>query len=380
MKFTRLVAIIATCALAMQAKAQEGAAPEINGKDVTININTASAQQPSTASQPVTTVEAAPATESHAEALRRQRQQAEMNTEQKIVEKLEDERLQEENARAERLFGSKKEQQQQAAPVVAPVVAPAPTPAPAPVVTTPAPAPTAAAPAPVPAQPQQVTIEKVEIIQPPAPIPTPVEKSEPAAETTKAEADKIEDEAIPAKFYVGALLGNLSYGSDNVKSNYGLGVDVGTILQNHWALGLSYLYSNSNINDYWYPYQLFHTMNQSDLTAYVKYYILSDRLKPYVGGSVSWVNRQYTDQYLNYNGGYTAAGTTSTNAIDAGLLGGVDFAITPKFMLGLGAAYNFNVATTNDINFASYNMSGSGIEPLEKMSYWTFLISAKFVF
>jgi hypothetical protein len=77
-------------------------------------------------------------------------------------------------------------------------------------------------------------------------------------------------------------------------------------------------------------------------------------------------------------GGYSQpASTETTNAIDAGLLGGVDFAINESFSVGAGADYNFNV-----LNITNFNNEWlpPGAQPLEKISYWTLKLTAKFTF
>ena len=95
--------------------AQDGARPSQAGAGVVIlNSQTASGTSSAEAktrsvlkNQPTTYVEASPLVESRAEQMRKQRQQAELNTEQRIVEKLEQSRLEDEKDRAARLFGGK---------------------------------------------------------------------------------------------------------------------------------------------------------------------------------------------------------------------------------------------------------------------------------
>jgi outer membrane protein W len=390
MKFTKLVATIAIIAFAVNANAysdgtlrrgsdvkvaqNDTTATSTSTKEVNININTNSAQQAS--AQPTTVVEAAPVAESKAEGLRKARQDAEVSTEQKIVEKLEDSRLQEERARADRLFGNKLDPQ--------PAVAPAPVPAPAPVVAAPAPAP-----APVQEKPAQVTIEKVEIIQPAAIAPVP---AEPVAESKANIKEEAAAEPAKAKYYVSGLAGNLSYQANNVHSNYGLGVAVGTILDERIALELGYFYSNSSIDDIWQG-GIYHKLDQNDLSASGKYYILSGKLKPYLGGSVSYINRKYQDVQTNVysnqnsfgNNGYYS-GSESTQSVDMGVLAGVDFAINEQFMVGLGVDYNFNVMTMNNMpNNQYYVWNGQGyqsvnVQQLEKINFYAIKANAKFTF
>jgi len=398
MKFTNLIAVLAISAFAANASAysdgtlRRSTSPDVvaqndsttTSKEVNININTNAAQaqqaQPGVSAQPqpVTVVEAAPATESKAEALRKARQEAEVNTEQKIVEKLEDSRLQEERARADRLFGNKLD----------PQPAPTPAPAPAPVVVQPvAPAP---APAPAPVvdnKPAQVNIEKVEIIEPPKPVEVKETKIEPVPETKLEVKEEKKDEAPAQQWYAGALAGNLQYSANNVKSNYGLGLEVGTIIDNRWGIELAYMYSNHNVSDLWSGY-LWHKLDQNDIAAKAKYYILEGKLKPYVGASVTYINRKYSEMF-GYSGSssYNLGQEASTNALDMGVIVGVDFEISKSIMIGAGFDYNFNVMNFNDMNYnsySSYNPYGyqqyQNVKPLEQINYYTMAVTAKFLF
>src|SRR6185312_2601845 len=83
----------------------------------------AAVSAPSAVVQPTTVIEASPLTESGAEKLRKARQEAELYTEQNIVQKLEQSRLEDEKKRADVLFGDKfnqlnNQQNAQAAPAV----------------------------------------------------------------------------------------------------------------------------------------------------------------------------------------------------------------------------------------------------------------------
>ncbi|MBV2168346.1 MAG: hypothetical protein KUL82_06530, partial [Bdellovibrio sp.] len=89
--------------------------------------STAQLQQSQIQKQPTTVIEASPLSESRAEQIRRARQDAELQTEQRIVEKLEQSRMEDEKKRAGVLFGDKFNQldngQQQQQAVQQPVYA-----------------------------------------------------------------------------------------------------------------------------------------------------------------------------------------------------------------------------------------------------------------
>jgi opacity protein-like surface antigen len=361
MRFNALVAIFAMVSLsASYAQAQEETATPTQGV-VVINSNSQAAT-----AQPTTVVEAAPVQESKADLMRKARQSEEVKTEQKIVEKLEESRLKEEQQRAERLFGNKLDtpaetqhvEQQQ---VVAPVVVEAPKEE-------------------KKEEKPQVTIEKVEIIQP-APIKEEKLEAPLDAKLAMKEDVKKDEEQATDRFFVGAILAAPNYNTSNVKTNYGLGASVGINLATNWSIEASFLYSNHSVDTYWTP-GLFKDLDQYDVSASAKYYILSGKLKPYLGGSVTYIKRVYNDRIYNWNGGSMAAGWGSqeTDAVDAGLLGGVDFEISKNILIGAGLEYNFNVMNKNDFRtmYSQYGLPDT--RPLEEIDYYTVKVGAKFLF
>lgn len=392
MRFNNLVAVIAITTLAAQANAYSDGtlrrsvkvaqndtvvSETIPSQGVVImnsnsntNSNSAAAvQQPQAVQQPTTVVEAAPVSDSRADLMRRARQNEEVKTEQKIVEKLEESRLREEQQRAERLFGDRLDTPAAAAPVVTPAPAPAPTPTPAPVVE----------PAPVVAPaPTQVTIEKVEIVQP-TPIKEEIVEPAPAPATSKLELDEEPSEPSENRFFVGGILGSPNYNASNVKSNFGLGVSVGTLLPTNWAIEGSFLYSNHSVDTYW-QYPLYRDLDQYDLGIAAKYYILSGRLKPYVGGSATYIYRKYQDRtmfgdYWNTN---PTATEEDTHSVNAGLTAGVDFAVSESILLGAGVDYNFNLMSNQD--FHSQYAIPTGVKALEEIDYTVIKVNAKMLF
>lgn len=320
--------------------------------------NATSTNQNKAVAQPTTVVEASPMAESKAEMLRKERISAEVQTEQKIVEKLENSRLEEERARAERLFGNKFDNANTQTPVVPVQPQPQPVVQPAPVV------------APVPSAPTQVTIEKVEIIQP----------EKPVAEIT-AEVPKEEKPVAPMRYYVSGQVGNYSYDANNMKSNYGLGVSVGTLIDDRWAIELGYFYSNHYIDTYWKA-PVFSKLDQNDISATAKYYIMGGKFRPFVGGDVVYISREYSDR-LQYGESweYNSSNTSeSTQAVNMALIGGADFFINDKFAIGGALEYSFNVMNTNPIDWGNSYGAPANAKNLEEISAYVLKISAKYVF
>jgi hypothetical protein len=400
MQFSKFVAIIAILGVGLQANAYTDGSLRrgytVAQNDTTavsesqptqgvviLNTNTntnsasnaakANAQQSQTATQiPTTVVEANPVSESRAEAMRRARQNAELQTEQKIVEKLEESRLREENERAERLFGNKLEGS--AASATATAVA---TPDGAAAAAT---ATAVAAPvAPVVVEPVKeeqptVNIEKVEII-------TPVKEEAPVAET-KMVLEEPKQEGKD-KFYVSPMLGVPSYNASNVKSNYALGLALGTILKNDKiALEGTFLYSNHSVDTFW-MHPIYKNLDQYDFSAAAKYYVFPGPLRPYAGVSMTYIYRQYSDRVQdNTNPGWQVnpySQSEESHAVNVGLLAGADFALNENVMIGAGMDWNFNIMSKADINYSSYSLP-SNSKPLEEIDYYTLKINAKISF
>lgn len=402
MKFTKIVAVVAILSVAGQAYAnsvgpEATVAPvQTSGvQDKTISVQTLQKSQPGV--QPVTVVEATPATDNRAESLRKARQGVEVQTEQKIVEKLEESRLKEENDRAERLFGDKAE----GVEVVAPATATAPAasatvpagpatvvaPASGVVVVTPATAPPVQQPV---QQPAQVTIQKIEIVQPaaPAPAPAPVvapapaveEKKSPVAEN-KISLDEADEEAVDDKaYYVTGLVGAVNYSAANVRSNGAIGVGAGMFFKKNWAVEASYLYSSHTIDTFWQP-NIYRDMDQHDIQGVTKYYFSFNNLKPYVGAGLTYSIRKYSDRMINNSAWWVNPYTTheETQAISLGLLGGADFQLSNNFLIGGGIEWNTSVSNNNSFVFSNYGLP-QNTRAIEDMDFVTLKLNAKMTF
>lgn len=384
MKFNKSIAFMAIISLALQANAQDGTLRRTVAQNDTINSNntttTIVAPAPAPSQQPATVVEAQPVVESKAERMRRARQEAEVGTEQKIVEKLEESRLKEEQDRADRLFGTKLDSaasKQLEEAVKASEVAPI-------------------APAPVP----QVVIEKVEIVQPAQPLPppeiksiTPVEEVQPAAPIAPAPVAKSSlalDEEAPApkqnQIYVNGSLGGMSYDASNVKSNMAGGFAIGNLMKEQVAVEASFLYSNHYIDTFWNP-GIYRELDQYDIGLNTKYYILKNtQLKPYVGAGAAYIVRNYSQRIITSNGmggTQTVNGPDeeSTESLNLNLAAGLDFKLNETFMIGGGVDYSMNLWTKNEFDFGNYYaIQPEGTKPLEEINFWTVKATATVTF
>lgn len=314
-------------------------------------------QQPQIQKQPTTIIEASPLTESRAEQIRRARQDAELQTEQRIVEKLEASRMEDEKKRASVLFGDKfnqmnEQQQQQPQAVQQPVYA------------------------------QPVQVQQVE---------EPKENTRDIIREELAAAMKVEEDAAMAPLetkYVAGILGIADLPDvRNVKGNYSLGVAFGTKYDNFVVEG-SFLYSNYTVEGqgyysggygYGYPYNTgggYWTPDNIDVNQYTgslaaKVQLFSGIIKPVIGGLVAYSYRQFS--WAN-NNGYSYNDTkANSHAIDIGTIVGADLEFSPKYSLGVDFRYMWNLSSR--LNADNTWMTGPQYgTPIEKLQYYVMSI------
>jgi len=307
--------------------------------------------QPAYQKQPTTFIEASPLSDSKADMIRKNRQNEEMNTETRIVEKLEQSRMEDEKKRAAVLFGDKfdklnnqqqVEPQQQAAPVQAP-----------------------------PPQPvQPVYIEPKETLTRDA-----------VREEVRA-ALKDDDTAVETptetKYFAG-IAGIGEYPDvKNVKGNYSLGAAFGTRYDYLMVEG-SFLMSNYSVDlaNYGYGYLGVRTdtyeVNQYQGAITARYQLLGGMVRPVLGGLIAYSYRQFS--LTNGYGGQTQD-TGNSHAIDLGIDAGIDLEFSPKFSLGVDMKYMFNMSSRVNANYqnSSYGYLGT---PIEKLQYYVAALSAR---
>ncbi|WP_295905747.1 hypothetical protein [uncultured Bdellovibrio sp.] len=310
-------------------------------------------QQTQVQKQPTTVIEASPLTESRAEQIRRSRQDAELQTEQRIVEKLEQSRMEDEKKRASVLFGDKfnqlDQQQQQPQQVQQPVYA----------------------------QPVQ-QVQPVQVQQ----VEEPKENTRDIIREELAAAMKTEEEAAVAPLetkYVAGILGVGDYpDTRQVKGNYALGVAFGTKYDNIVVEG-SFLYSNYTVegqgyytNGYAYGGGGVYVPDSIDVQQYsgslaAKVQLFSGIVKPVFGGVVSYSYRGFSWDNKSY--GYYNDTKANSHAIDIGTIIGADLEFSPKYSLGLDFRYMWNLSSR--VNAGNTWMSGPQYgTPIEKLQYY----------
>jgi hypothetical protein len=332
---------------------------------VQVNV-TNSAEQTQVAQQaqkqPTTVIEASPLTESRADKIRKARQEVEVQTENKIVEKLEMSRIEDERRRSEILFGDKFNQMnggvspQPAAPVV---VVPAPTPVPAPVVLAPVPVQEVA---PVVVAPEEPKLSREDVRN----------------EVSAALADMKEKEKKPEdKWYMGALLGVGEYpDASNVKGSYALGFSTGKKFKDRLLVEGSFMYGSYDVKQayggsYYYGYTSYlpriTTMDQYQGALTAKVQMGDAIIRPVIGATMAYTYRSFTDkQFSTYNSNATS------DAVDVGAVAGLDLELSEGFTLGLDLRYMMNLTSKTSSDFQRSTVyQNPNQSPIEKFNYYT---------
>ncbi len=378
------------------------------------------------------------AEQSRAEELRKARGEMEGHTQEKIVEKLEESRLEGEKARSDKFDAALVGQPQgtsqapqivvvpvvtqsavtpgtpavvtpQAAATVAPIVVTPATPvapgaisASAEAVAPPGGSATATATS-APAAPGALSQTPAPVVQAPAATQAPVaDHSAPYIETLdspksdgpaprseyKASTDSQNATLQGAHAYVSGVAGMVNYsGASNLKANGAAGFTVGYVTDKRIVIEGGFLYSNFNIQQNGLytnaQYPPFENLNQYNMTLAAKYELLPGTFRPFIGAITSYTYRSYTspnNYYYSY--GYGSSSGVSSTGFDIGVTAGLDFQVSSSFSLGFDFRYLTNL--TNQTNTAyqqSVNYNGySSASSLESMSYYTALLSGKFLF
>jgi hypothetical protein len=327
------------------AQSTQSSAPATAGDVVIVTQQSAApavAQQP-VIEQPTTVVTASPLTASRAEELRKTRERMEIETEQKIVERLETSRLEDEKKRVDNLFGNKLEQQ--AAPAVVAPLAPA------------------------------------------APVKSEEQLKSEIASQVRADLDAAKDaeeaKKEKARWSVGGVLATLDYpDAYNVGSDFGAGIAFNWIGPDRIVVELAAIFSQATIDE---SYSLYKEVDQQNWTVASKYLFMKREFSPVVGGLASFTHREYTDMYQwGYNSTASGVNSATTDALDVGILLGVQFAPSKNITFGLDYRWLTNIETRysdpSAFNRALYQNYSKDFRPLEEIDYQFINMSMNFMF
>ncbi|MFK8139370.1 MAG: outer membrane beta-barrel protein [Bdellovibrionales bacterium] len=315
--------------------------------------------------RPTTYVEAAPLVQTDASKLRKRRENIEVQTEMKIVEKLEQDRIESENERAARLFGNKFDKtQQRPEPVVQQPVYQAP---PQTVYVSPA------------TNSAQTEFEKEEFKQDIRDI------------VTELRTDAVEDDASNSVLPDGRMyaLGRFGIGAypdvQNVEGAYAVGAALGIEYVDGFILEGSFSFSSYDLdrNCQFSVSSCFTRGNGTEEVDQISFGVdmkykfdLTSNMKPIIGVASAFTMREYTSLT---NGSFSGQGGVQSNAFDLGFIAGVDIDLNNKFSVGADLRYMFNISNRydRDTNFTNTFVSD---RRLEDMQYYIFGISGKILF
>ncbi len=325
--------------------------------------------------QPTTVIQATPLIESKADLIRKSRQDAELSTEQTIVEKLEEARLMDEKKRAEVLFGDKFNTMTNSAAQQPAVQAP-------------------------------VTVTPVVPVMVPEQVVQPLAAEKAKEETLDREAIRGEVTAALAEFkkedekpkltsYFSVMTGMGEYpDAINVQGEYSLGVAFGRKISERVIAEGSFMYSNFQVEQpaqygngasiYNYQtgtydyYPRITEMNQYSTSGLVKYQMLGGSFRPEVGGLMSYTYRTFSDEQFALSDA-----TVSSQAIDFGLMAGASLELSEGFALGIEYRHMWNL--TNKVEGTTLQKSSiypgqASYTPIEEMTYYNFSVVGRATF
>lgn len=369
----------------------------------------AKAETKTVVKNPVTVISSTPLTESRIDQIRRQRQELEIQSETRIAERLEQARIEDEQRRAEALFGDRfkammnqNKVEQNTAVVAAPVAQPVQQPAPQQpvqptiIVVPVQQAPVAAPVAPVQEEKKEEAVKPVEKVEAPkveektevapvvAPV-APVEAAAPVAVSSGSLATAKQEEQTRQGF-MGVNVGMGQYVSaQNVRGNYALGVSGGTKINDRILIDGAFSMANYDVEQFdsgplgFDPlYPRITEMNQYALAGTVKYQILTGTVRPSVGGTAQYTYRTFSDKQLGF-----ANNDATSHAIDMGLVVGLDFEMSSTMSIGLDYRYMMNLYNRAGSNAFQTRFATQVIEslnPIEKFNYQTVSIMGRFSF
>ncbi len=291
------------------------------------------AQQQQIQKQPTIYVQDTPLVESRADELRRRRQQVETGTENRIAEKLEESRIDDEKRRADALFGNSFQQMNREP------------------------------------QPQPVIIQTTE-------------KKETVREEIQTAIRAQPEDFSESRSYFSGLLGIAEYpDSKRITGDFAAGVAFGTISNDRLAIEGSFLVANYTYEMPYYYWPQSFTSNEVDITQYslgvgARYFFLDSFVRPSVGGLMQYSFREYQWPTSYVHGGSQNT-LASSHAIDLGANAGVEFAFNSGFALGLEYRYLFNIYSR--LGPDSVYRYG-GMDKIEKYAHSLMAISGRFQF
>lgn len=281
--------------------------------------------------------------------MRKDRKDMEVGTEQKMIEKIEYSRMEDEKDRANRLFGNRLNKQYDNDYNDNEYK-----------------------------KPQVIVVEKKPEYVAPAPQTAVYETkaTEPVSNWWGQES------------YIAPMIGVMNYSASNVRADTAIGVGFGNRFDSNVSFEGSFLYSTLEMDDYtmvageddnYNNLPGLKDVNQYGIGAGVKYNFNTGRVSPFVGALLGYTWRDYTETR-------GTGDATDSSAIDAGLNIGADVKLAKNFSIGAEYRWMKNVwydrtePDTSNVESDFPELDASNLEPLEEAGYSAFLVNGKFTF
>lgn len=337
--------------------------------------------------QPVTVVEGSLLKESKADQLRKARTDMETDTENKIVEKLEEARMRDEQERAGKLFGNINGAAAASASATATaVVAPAPAPVMAPPVAPPTATETVGASAGAAAVSSGSTSAAAAAAEAKLEVKEDHHQDVNVKEEIRAALDEREASKKQEKqqLFVSGLAGMGEYPDVvNMRGTGAAGFSVGVVNKNRVAVEGSFMYSTYDIEDLSAgsgAFPVFKNLTQYNTSAAVKFQILPGSFRPFIGALASYTYRNYSQA----NSVYANPGCpdSSSQAIDVGATAGLDIMVSDNFSIGADFKYMTNLTNKSDSSYQQslVNPNNTYGTPVEELQYYTLSLVGKLLF
>lgn len=171
----------------------------------------------------------------------------------------------------------------------------------------------------------------------------------------------------------------------NVRGGFSGGLDYDLFLGSGFTLDATFIYSNYDIQSptvcVFCPGMPSYVRNlkQYNISSGITYGFMQGMVIPKAGVSLGYVRRNYTDRVTI--GNFGSGGNSGSNAFDMGLTAGADIRASKHFMISAELRYNFNITYRSDDPLAYNNPFGAQMgTPLEEFGNLFAILGVKWVF
>jgi hypothetical protein len=223
---------------------------------------------------------------------------------------------------------------------------------------------------------QQQAVQQ-QVVAAPAPVPVIVKEEKPEVEIRSKYRDYDSEEARQ-EYYVAGLIGISKYPDVvNIKGNMSGGFAVGMITPERVVAEGTFLYGTYELEDLfrsstYYPgFPRMVDMRQYNLGAALKYQLLPGKIRPVVGGVVGYTRRAYSEAGSEFR---------TSDAVDGGLVAGLDLQLTRALAIGFDFRYMMNIGYSQSSKSVGQYGFTSKDRDVEKLDYYTAGLTGKFTF